>query len=100
MDQQEQHNVSSPEPQATSITNDSAKSRTVPSVFLTIQHATAWVMIISAILFAIVGILGVWQVLGDNAGDVVWRALSSLAIIAFAALIINVSVRMAEDRRV
>lgn len=62
-------------------------------VFMTIRRVTAWVMILSAILFAMIGILAIWEVLGDNAGDVVWRAFSSLAIIAFAALVVNVASR-------
>ena len=62
-------------------------------VFLIIRRVTAWVMILSAILFAMIGILAIWEVFGDNAGDVVWRAFSSLAIIAFAALVVNVASR-------
>ncbi len=62
-------------------------------VFMTIRRVTAWVMILSAILFAMIGILAIWEVLGDNAGDVVWRAFSSLAIIAFASLVVNVASR-------
>ena len=61
--------------------------------FIVIRRVTAWVMILSAILFAMIGILAIWEVFGDNAGDVVWRAFSSLAIIAFAALIVNVASR-------
>ncbi|GEM_PF-3591866 len=69
-----------------------------PSVFSTVQKITAWVMISSAVLFALIGIMAVWDVFGNNS-DIVWRCLSSLAIIAFAALIINVSIRMVEERR-
>lgn len=67
-------------------------------VFYAIKRATAWVMIISAIMFALVGVLAVWQVFGDDAGDVVWRAFSSLAIIAFAALVVNVASRIAMNK--
>lgn len=62
-------------------------------VFLAIRRVTAWVMIMSAILFALVGVLAIWEVFGESAGDVVWRAFSSLAIIAFAALVVNVASR-------
>lgn len=62
-------------------------------VFVTIRRVTAWVMIMSAILFALVGVLAIWEVLGESAGDVVWRAFSSLAIIAFASLVVNVASR-------
>lgn len=63
-----------------------------------IKRVTAWVMIISATLFALVGVLAVWEVFGDNAGDVVWRAFASLGIIAFAALVVNVASRVAEGK--
>ena len=61
--------------------------------FIVIRRITAWVMIMSAILFALVGVLAIWEVLGESAGDVVWRAFSSLAIIAFASLVVNVASR-------
>lgn len=64
-------------------------------VFYMIKRVTAWVMIISATMFALVGVLAVWEVLGESAGDVVWRAFASLAIIAFASLIVNVASRIA-----
>lgn len=72
---------------------------TLDSPFLMIQKATAWVMIASAVLFALVGIMAVWEVFGPDGGDVVMKAFSSLAIIAFAALIVNVSARLMEDHR-
>lgn len=63
-----------------------------------LRHVTAWVMIASATTFALVGILATWEVFGPNTGDVIWRSFSSLAIIAFAALIVNVAARMAESK--
>jgi len=68
-------------------------------IFTQIKQITAWVMILSAVLFALIGVMGIWQVFGNNTGDVVWRAFSSLLIIAFAALIINVASRAGEDKR-
>jgi len=68
------------------------------SVFHEIQKITAWVMIISAMLFALVGVLAIWQVFGDNAGDTIGRAFGSLVIIAFAALIVNVASRVGEGK--
>ena len=76
-------------------TNDPVLPKTL---FEIIRQATAWVMIISAVSFALVGILATWQAFGPNAGDVIWRAFSSLAIIAFAALIVNVASRMVENK--
>lgn len=66
--------------------------------FSQIQKVTAWVMIISAILFALVGVMAIWQVFGDNAGDTIGRAFGSLVIIAFAALIVNVASRIGEGK--
>jgi len=68
------------------------------SAFNQIQRVTAWVMIISAILFALVGVMAIWQVFGDNAGDTIGRAFGSLVIIAFAALIVNVASRVGEGK--
>ena len=64
-----------------------------PRTFNTVQKYAAIVMIISAILFALIGVLASWSVFGDNTGDVLWRAFSSLGIIAFAALVVNVASR-------
>jgi hypothetical protein len=66
--------------------------------FLVIKRITAWIMIISATLFALVGVLAVWEVFGANAGDVVWRAFVSLAIITFASLVVNVASRIATHK--
>jgi|GEM_PF-1823823 len=68
------------------------------SAFSQIQKVTAWVMIISAMLFALVGVMAIWQVFGDNAGDTIGRAFGSLVIIAFAALIVNVASRVGEGK--
>lgn len=65
------------------------------STFSMIKNISAWVMIASAALFGLIGVLGVWDVFGDNNGDVVWRSLTSLGIIAFSALIINIAARIA-----
>lgn len=74
-------------------TNQQSAKPEHAEVFLMIRRITAWVMIMSAILFALVGVLAIWEVFGESAGDVVWRAFSSLAIIAFAALVVNVASR-------
>jgi cytochrome b subunit of formate dehydrogenase len=67
------------------------------TTFQKVERATAWILILSAILFALVGISAIWGAFGDN-GDVVWRSLGSLAVIALASLVINVGARMAEGR--
>lgn len=68
------------------------------NAFGSVQKVTAWVMIISAILFALVGILAIWEVFGENAGDTIGRAFGSLVIVAFAALIVNVASRIGEGK--
>ncbi len=67
------------------------------TMFQKVQRMTAWVLIASAVFFLIIGMLAIWGVFGDN-GDIVWRSLGSLAVIALAASIIYVGARMAEDR--
>lgn len=89
-------------------TNQEPQKQQVPSVqphdsankhaFSAVQKVTAWVMIVSAILFALVGILAIWQVFGENAGDTIGRAFGSLVIVAFAALIVNVASRIGEGK--
>jgi hypothetical protein len=56
-------------------------------------------LVICAIGFALVSILAIWQVFGDGTGEIVWRALSSLATIAFAALVINVATKLIEQHK-
>lgn len=67
--------------------------------FQIVQKYSAIVMIVSAILFALIGVLATWNVFGDNTGDVIWRAFSSLGIIAFAGLVVSVASRSMESHR-
>jgi hypothetical protein len=67
------------------------------SLFVKLRHGSAWAMIISAIVFALIGLLATWSVFGPSTGDIVWRSFSSLGIIAFASLIVNVASRMVEN---
>jgi hypothetical protein len=53
--------------------------------FRAIRRITVVMLIISAGLLALLGILSIWEVITNQ--DVVYRSLSSLAIIAFASLI-------------
>jgi putative Mn2+ efflux pump MntP len=71
---------------------------TTPGAFHVIKHVTAWIMIISATLFALIGVLAIWEVFGQDAEDVIGRAFASLAIIAFASLVVNVASRVAEGK--
>lgn len=66
--------------------------------FSMIRHISAYVTIASAILFALISVLAIWNVFGENTGDVVWRAASSLGVIGFASLVVSVVSRSMEDR--
>jgi cytochrome b subunit of formate dehydrogenase len=89
-----------PETPSQPIQNPKKESSDTPRIgtFSAIKHVTAWVMIISAILFAVIGVLAIWEVFGQDAGDVIWRAFSSMAIIAFAAFIVNIASRVSEAK--
>jgi hypothetical protein len=62
-----------------------------------IEKGSAWVLITSAILFALIAILAVWGAFGDNS-SAAWKSIASLGIIALAALVINVSARIFEGK--
>ncbi|HEX6258717.1 MAG TPA: hypothetical protein VFZ48_04510 [Candidatus Saccharimonadales bacterium] len=87
MNKDQQQQTTQQQPPHTNPVSDKAE------VFMAIRRVTAWVMIMSAILFALIGILAVWEVLGKSAGEVLGRAFLSLAILAFASLIVNVASR-------
>lgn len=61
-----------------------------------LKRITALTLIVAGIFFAIVSILAIWGVLGDS--DFIARALGTLGVIAFVALILNVGSRLMEDR--
>jgi hypothetical protein len=55
-------------------------------VFKVIRRITLGVLIVSASLLALLGVLAIWDVITDK--EVLFKSLGSLAIIAFAAFII------------
>lgn len=57
--------------------------------FRTVRKISAWAMIICAILFAIIAILAIWGVF-NSSSDFIWRSLSTLTVLAFCSLVINV----------
>jgi hypothetical protein len=71
-----------------------AKSETIASV----ERITALVLMTSGILFALVAIASIWGAFGGN-GEIVWRSLGSLAVIALAAAVVNIAARMIEGRK-
>lgn len=62
-----------------------------------INRIMAYVLIISGISFVLIAILAIWNVFGDDAGTVVWRALGSLGAIALGALIVSVASKIITD---
>jgi hypothetical protein len=82
----------------TNVNADRSAGTSKENVFMSVKRVTAWIMIISAVLFALVGLMGIWQLLGEDTGDIVWRASSSLLVIAFASLIVNVASRVGESK--
>lgn len=63
-----------------------------------VEKVTVWTMVFSAIFFALISILAVWGLFADS-GDIVGRSLSTIAIIAVTALIINVGANMLESKK-
>lgn len=68
------------------------------ALFRQVRQASAWIMLISAVLFAFMSIMAIWGVFGDTS-ETIWRSLSSLAVIAFASLVANVAARSAGTSR-
>lgn len=66
-------------------------------IFRKINRVTALTLVVCAMLFAVVSILSIWQVFGKDNGEIVWRSLSSLATVAFAALVVNVASKLVEN---
>jgi hypothetical protein len=50
----------------------------------TIRRACGYITIISTAIFAFIALLSIWIEIGD---DVVWKSLSSLAVVGFSSLI-------------
>lgn len=69
------------------------------SIFRKINRITAIVLIISAVLFATISLLAIWDVFGNDTGEVVWRSFSSLATIALASLVVNVASKLVEQNQ-
>lgn len=64
-----------------------------------IEKITVWVMVLSAITFALVSVLGIWGVFDEGGGDIVGKSLATLAVIAFTALVVNIGANMLEGKK-
>lgn len=60
------------------------------------QKITAYVIIFSAVLFALISILAIWGVISE--GDAIGRSLSTLAVVVFSAIVVNVGARIYENK--
>lgn len=59
-----------------------------------IKRVAIWVLIVSVVLFTFLAILSIWDVLQK---DVLGKSLSTLGVIAFAALIVVVAAKSYEE---
>jgi hypothetical protein len=66
----------------------SASSESTAPVFKTIRTITLSTLIFSVAWLALLGILAIWEIL---VGDVLHKALASIAIVGFASLIIAIT---------
>ncbi len=69
--------------------NDSGMSNypSIPNpIFKPVRHFTIGVLIISASLLALLGVLSIWEVISDK--DILYKSIGSLAVLAFAAFVV------------
>ncbi len=99
MEPNTQTDVSNQENRPQVVDTPAVKPKTDGGAFHAVQRVSAWVMILSGIFFTLISLLAIWKVFGDNTGDVVWRSLSSLGVIAVAALIVNVAARAFDQQK-
>lgn len=64
-------------------------------IFKTIRQTTVVTLITAAVLLALVGIMAIWDVITDK--DVLYKSLSSLAILAFSSFVMVVTCLERED---
>jgi len=72
-------------------------SQSNSSAIKKVKRISAWVLIFSAILFALIAIMSIWGVFHHNI-DIAWRSAASLAVIGLAALIVNIGARIYEGK--
>ncbi len=63
-----------------------------------IEKLSAWVVIYSASLFALIEIFSIWGVFGNNS-NVGWKSALSLGVIVLTALVVNVGARIYDGER-
>lgn len=88
-----------PVPPAAPIIMQKPHKASVSAATRSIRATCAWVVIISAAMFAFVAVLGIWGVFGVSTGDVVGKSLASLFVIGFAAGVIALVSSLLDDNR-
>ena len=63
----------------------------------TVEKISAWVLIFSAVLFALIAIMSIWGIFGSNS-NAAWKSAASLGVIAIAALVVNLGARIYEGK--
>lgn len=68
------------------------------SAIRSVAKISAWVLILSAVLFALIAIAAIWGVFGNNS-NAAWKSAASFGLIALAALVVNIGTRIYEGKR-
>jgi len=72
-------------------------SQSNSSAIKKVKRILVWVVIFSAILFALLSIMSIWGVFHHNI-NIAWRSAASLAVIGLAAFIVNIGARIYEGK--
>lgn len=64
-----------------------------------VERVTIWVMVISTIVFAFICIAAIWGLFAGNQSDIIGRSLGTIAVIAFAALVVNVGANILDHSK-
>jgi len=64
-----------------------------------VERVTVWVMVISTIVFALICIAAIWGLFGSNQDNIIGRSLGTIAVIAFAALVVNVGANILDHSK-
>jgi hypothetical protein len=59
-----------------------------------VEKITIWIMVLSALAFALISVLAIWGVISNEHGNTIGRSFGTVATIAFAALVVNVGANM------
>ena len=95
MDNQQLHHQTAPHHQPAADQPPAQKQSAIKMV----ERITVWVMVFSAIFFALISILAIWGAFNEDSDDIVGKSLGTLAVIAFTALVVNVGANMLDAKK-